>query len=290
MDGFSFLRLVRARQPTPVLVVSSHARGREVMRALELGAFDFIAKPEAGDERGLASLRRELLGKLASVRALRLENLREPRAAPGGAPAAAVRAGAPPRRVVVVGASIGGPAAVSRLLAALPADLPAAYAVAQHMPERFTRSFAERLARQTGLDAREAEDGDELLEGRVLVAPGGRHLALARRGPLGAIRARVTVAAEGDGRRYCPSVDALFESAAQAMGRRLCAVVLTGMGDDGRRGAARVKEAGGLVLAESEGSAVVFGMPREVVESGSADEVLSLDGLAARLRRFAAER
>jgi two-component system chemotaxis response regulator CheB len=159
--------------------------------------------------------------------------------------------------------------------------------VAQHMPEKFTRTFAERLARQTGLDVREAMDGDELGAGRVLVAPGGKHLKLVRNGPLSPVRALLLPGEPSDGWRYCPSVDLLFESAAEVLGDRVCAVVLTGMGNDGRRGVERVKAAGGLALAESEDSAVVFGMPREAADTGMVDEVLSLDALALRLRRFA---
>jgi two-component system chemotaxis response regulator CheB len=189
--------------------------------------------------------------------------------------------------VVVVGASTGGPAALARLLAAVPTDAPLAWAVALHMPERFTGSFAERLGRQTGFDVREAADGDELCERRVLVAPGGRHLRLVRNGPLAPVRAVLVPGEPGDGWRWCPSVDLLFASAADAAGERVCAVVLTGMGSDGRLGVERVKAAGGLALAESEDSAVVYGMPREAADTGVVDEVLPLDALGERLRRFA---
>jgi len=207
---------------------------------------------------------------------------------PGGSPAARrpSRWLGPGKAAVAIGASTGGPAALARLFASLP-PLPLAFAVAQHMPERFTGPFAERLARLSGLDVLEAEDGMDLVDGRVLVAPGGWHLKLLRAGgALGPLRA-VLVAREDAQRRYCPSVDLLFESAATAMGSRVCAVVLTGMGNDGRRGVEAVKEAGGRVLAESEESAVVYGMPKEAAETGMVDAVVSLAEIAEHLARFA---
>ena len=289
MNGFTVLRVLMSKQPAPVIVVSSNARKEDVFKALELGALDFVAKPEAGGD--LSVLARELSSKLAMVRALRAPTTRrsaspapEEPAPPPQRPArlAGVRAS----RLVVIGASTGGPAALARLFASLP-PLPLAFAVAQHMPERFTGPFAERLARLSGLDVLEAEDGMDLVDGRVLVAPGGWHLKLLRAGgALGPLRA-VLVAREDAQRRYCPSVDLLFESAATAMGSRVCAVVLTGMGNDGRRGVEAVKEAGGRVLAESEESAVVYGMPKEAAETGMVDAVVSLAEIAEHLARFA---
>jgi two-component system chemotaxis response regulator CheB len=282
MDGFTFLRLLMARQPTPVLVIAQAARKQEVFKALELGALDVLVVPAEG-ELG-AELRQELLAKLALLRALTLG----PRGAvaPASGPIATV-----PSRVAVLGASTGGPGALASLLAAVPAGLPLAWAVAQHMPENFTAGFAERLARGSGLDVREAQDGDEVREGRVLLAPGGRHLRLVRTGGLlSPVRACVALPDKRDGLRYCPSVDMLFASAAVAFGARVCAVVLTGMGNDGRRGVEEVKAAGGLAFAESEETAVVYGMPKEAVETGKVDEVLSLTGIVDRLCRFAEDR
>lgn len=291
LDGLALVRLLMRRQPTPVLVVARAGLRKQVaFRALEAGALDVVEVPAADGAAGLA---RELRERLATVRALAPGDGRaSARVAPGPDPdpdpAPGPVDGAPPR-VAVIGASTGGPSALARLLAAMPHDAPLAWAVAQHMPARFTASFAERLARSTGLDVREARDGDALAPGRVLVAPGGRHLRLVRAGPRGPVRAAVAPPGTGDGDRYCPSVDALFASAAEACGGAVCAVVLTGMGDDGRRGVERVKAAGGLALAESESSAVVYGMPRQAAETGLVDEVLPLDGIVARLRRFAEE-
>jgi two-component system chemotaxis response regulator CheB len=282
LDGLSFLRLLMARRPTPVLVVSSQARRTDVFKALELGALDFVAKPDAR-HGGLDALRDELLAKLEVVGALRPGSV-------GAVPEAPARrrassAEAEPPRIVVVGASTGGPRALLQLLGGLPGDLPLGILVAQHMPPGFTTTFAERLSRHTAFSAREASDGDAVAHGRVLVAPGGRHLALRRDGA-GALRAAIEPAGSGPW-PWCPSVDRLFATAAAALGSRVCAVVLTGMGQDGREGAAAVKRAGGLTLAESEDSAVVFGMPKSAAESGVVDEVLPLDGIADRIMRFA---
>ncbi len=284
MDGFTFLRLLMARRPTPVVVLSSQSRRQDVFKVLELGALDFVAKPEAGP---LAPVREELLQKCGLVRALRVRTP-APQPADEHDPA-----GPPPdtepARVIVVGASTGGPRALQELLGAMPGNLPVAILVAQHMPEKFTRAFADRLARTTSFHVTEAVDGDLVAEGRVLVAPGSAHLELRREARAGGtLRARlVQPDAAGYSARICPSVDRLFTSAALAMPRRICAAVLTGMGSDGAAGGLAVKAAGGLVLAEAEETAVVYGMPLAVQATCQVDEVLPLPALAARLTRFA---
>jgi two-component system chemotaxis response regulator CheB len=227
MDGFTFLRLLMARRPTPVIVLSSQSRRQDVFKTLELGALDFVAKPEAGT---LASVRDELLQKCGVVRALRMGNLAPHPAAehdPAGPPP-----DTEPARVVVIGASTGGPRALQELLGAMPGSLPVAILVAQHMPEKFTRAFADRLARTTGFHVTEALDGDLVTEGRVLVAPGAFHMELRREARAGgALRVRlVPPDAAGYSARICPSIDRLFTSAALAMPRRICAAVLPGMG------------------------------------------------------------
>jgi len=284
MDGFTFLRLLMGRRPTPVIVLSSQSRRSDVFKTLELGALDFVAKPEAG---GLSAVREELLAKLAVVRALRLDGL-APRAAVDREPARTPPLVEPPG-VVVIGASTGGPRAVQELLSSMPSDLPVGFLLAQHMPEKFTKAFAERLGRTTAFSVAEAVHGDLVAPGRVLVAPGGGHLELRRDpGPGGALRAAVVPPdAGGYSSRYCPSIDRLFTSAVRAAPRRLCAVVLTGMGSDGTAGVQAVRAAGGLTLAEAEESAVVYGMPNAAVASGAVDEVLGISGIAARLVRFA---
>ena len=282
MDGFTFLRLLLPRRPTPVVVVSSQARRTDVFRALELGALDFVAKPD-GTAASLEAFRDEILAKCAAVRGLRLENLAARRPMP-------VLAAAPQLapRVVAIGSSMGGPQALQQLLGAIPGDAPLAFLVAQHMPERFTATFADRLARATAFEAKEAEHGDRVTAGRILVAPGKRHLEVARDDD-GALRARVLSAPEGDGSRYVPSVDRLFSSVAAACGSAACAVVLTGMGNDGRHGIQAVKRSGGLTLAESLNTAVVYGMPKAAAETGAVDEILELGAVAERLIRFSQE-
>jgi two-component system chemotaxis response regulator CheB len=278
MDGFTFLRLLMARLPTPVIVVTGRGSKADVFRALELGALDFVVRPNGAG--GMEEFRHELVARIRMVRALRLDSL-ERRAASASAEDAAA-----PAWLAVIGASTGGPPALQRILGALPPGLSLGVLVAQHMPERFTRTFAERLGRATALDVSEAEDRDAVEAGRVLVAPGGRHLAVERAAG-GRLQVRVLPPAEVAGRRYCPSIDLLFESAARAFGDRTCGVVLTGMGSDGRRGIESIKAAGGLTVAESEDSAVVYGMPEEAIATGRVDEVLPLDRMAERLARFA---
>jgi two-component system chemotaxis response regulator CheB len=277
MDGFTFLRLLMARRPTPVVVVSSRSRRSDAFKALELGALDFVAKPEGG--ASYETIAEALLEKCELLRALRPENL-------GGAgePAAAGAPLAEPGGVVAVAASTGGPRAIARLLAGVPAELPLAFVVAQHMPAGFTAAFAERLDRTTAFSVREAADGDVVAAGRVLVAPGGRHLEV-RRDASGTLRAAVARRAPGD-RGPCPSGDRLLESVARALGARACGVVLTGMGQDGSAGLAAVRRAGGATLAESQDTAVVYGMPLAAAESGAVDVLLPLDRIAERIARF----
>jgi two-component system chemotaxis response regulator CheB len=278
MDGFTFLRLLMARQPTPVIVVTGRGSKADVFRALEFGALDFVVRPS--EPEALPEFREELLSRIRMVRGLRLDSLGRHAAAAHPEDAAA------PAWLAVVGASTGGPPALVRLLSALPGGLSLAVLVAQHMPERFTRTFAERLGRASPLDVSEADDRDRVTAGRVLVAPGGHHLTVERL-PGGGLQARVLRPSEVAGRRYCPSIDLLFESAAKVAGDRACGIVLTGMGSDGRRGVEAIKAAGGLTLAESEESAVVYGMPEEAIATGRVDEVLPIESMAERIARFA---
>ena len=283
MDGFTFLRLLMARRPTPVIVLSSNSRRADVFKTLELGALDFVAKPERG---GLESVREELLAKCAVIRGLRIENLAS-HSRPDHEPADP-RPLVEPARLVVIGASTGGPQALQELLGALPGDLPVSVVVAQHMPGKFTRAFAERLGRSSACTVAEASEGDLVAAGRVLIAPGGHHLELRRESGTGTLRVSlVPPEAGGYSARYCPSIDRLFTSAALAMPRRLCGVVLTGMGDDGAAGVRAVKAAGGFTIAESEMTAVIYGMPRAAVATGRVDVSLGLSEIAGRIAAYA---
>jgi two-component system chemotaxis response regulator CheB len=278
MDGFTFLRIVMAKRPTPVIVISGRNGEDDVFKALELGAVDFIAKPTPHATPMLSSIAQELIRKVHSIRELRIEKVRERiRALPPMV--ARHEVGATPR-VVVIGSSTGGPAALMQVFGAFTSAPPCAFLVAQHMPKGFTLGFAERLDRLTALRATEAKGGESPQPGSILLAPGGRHLELE------SVASRpVTRVSPNAGDRYTPSVDRLFESAAKAYGSDLLGIVLTGMGDDGRRGAQAIRSSGGRVIAESEETAVIFGMPQQVIRCGAADLVLPLDEIARAIQR-----
>lgn len=272
LDGFAFLRLLRANLPTPVIVVSSYAHTSDVFKALELGAYDFVGKPDADGRGGFSD---ELLEKVRAVRQVRHPRRRH-----------AVHLEQEEPFMVSVGASTGGPAAVQRLLEALGPEPSICVLVAQHMPAGFTRAFAERLDRLGPFSVSEARSGDVPAAGRVFVAPGGKHLTLVRaRGQLS-----LAVVNARPEERHAPSVDVLFESTAKALGPRGVGVVLTGMGSDGAKGARAISEAGGEVLAESEETAVIFGMPKEAIASGAVRRVLSLGLLGEAVRTSARRR
>ena len=182
-----------------------------------------------------------------------------------------------PRALVVIAASTGGPTALMEVVGSLPRDLRAAVLIAQHMPEKFTRTFAERMARRSALRVREAEDGDPVGVGDVLVSPGMRCMEVM--GPIDASSVRVVPPLPTD--RFAPSADRLFRSAAQVWHRRVIGVVLTGMADDGTKGSQIIKAQGGRVISESADTAVVYGMPRAVAEAGLSDRVIALPGVAA---------
>jgi len=275
MDGFTFLRLLMARRPTPVLVVSGRSGHEDVFRALELGAVDFVAKPTPRATPDLHGIQQELIRKVHAIRELRIEKVRERlRSAPPRL--SALPPAGPVRPVVVLGASTGGPAALLQLFGAFPEAPRIAFLVAQHMPAGFTGGFAQRLDRLTTLRAREARGGETPEPGSILLAPGGAHLELESAGGRTVTRISPRQAAD----KYAPSVDRLFESAAKHFGADLQAVVLTGMGDDGRRGVVAVKASGGSVIAESEQSAVIFGMPKQAIRTGAVDRVVPLAEIA----------
>jgi len=275
MDGFTFLRIIMARRPTPVLVISGRAGDQDVFKALDLGAVDFVAKPTLRAAPELATIEQELIRKVHAIRQLRIEKVRE---RIGHAPAMTRRALQHRRahKVVAIGSSTGGPAALMQLFGAFLEAPDCAFIVSQHMPEGFTHGFAERLDRMTNLTAREAQPGWVPEPGVVLVAPGGTHLEFGSE--RGRIVTRISPRSEGD--KYAPSVDRMFISAAKHFGSDLLAVVLTGMGDDGREGALAVKRGGGNVIVESEETAVIFGMPQQAIRAGAVDAVMPLQEIA----------
>jgi two-component system chemotaxis response regulator CheB len=281
MDGFTFLRLVMSKRPTPVMVISGRAGEDDVFKALELGAVDFIAKPTPRATPQIVSIEQELLRKVHAIRELRIDKVRERLTSLPSVVSGAVESSAATPRVVVIGSSTGGPAALMQIFGAFPEPPRCAFLVAQHMPEGFTAGFAERLDRLTRFRAIESQGDDELTPGTILVAPGGRHLEL--ESVRGRITTRLSPSRPGD--KYVPSVDRLFESAAKHYGTDLLAVVLTGMGDDGRKGVSAVKECGGSVIAESESTAVIFGMPQQAIRTGAVDAVLPLGEIATAIQR-----
>ena len=275
MDGFTFLRLIMSKKPTPVLVISGRAGDQDVFKALDLGAVDFVAKPTPRATPELATIEQELIRKVHAIRQLRIDKLRH---RISSAPSL-MRKAADARvasKLVAIGSSTGGPAALMQLFGSFAEPPSCAFVVSQHMPEGFTRGFAERLDRLTNLSAREARDGDAPEEGAVLIAPGGSHLEFTAKGD----RVVVRLAARINADKYAPAVDRMFESAAKHFGSDLLAVVLTGMGDDGRRGVHAVKAQGGRVIAESEETAVIFGMPQQAIRTGLVDAVLPLSEIA----------
>jgi two-component system chemotaxis response regulator CheB len=312
MDGFTFLRLLMASRPTAVIVISGHAAKDNVFRALELGAIDFITKPQESLAGNLTAVKQQLEQMVEMVRHLSPSSFEGAKLAPqrvghtpaGGRPvpgAQPVAAGAtavprtaerpvrkpvagPPKRLVVIASSTGGPTALLEVFARLPADASAAVIVAQHMPERFTRTFAERLDRLSAFDVQEAADEHVLTGGMGLVCPGGRSVEVHLVD--GKMIARVVRPVESD--RYSPSADRLFSTAAAAAGERVIGVVLTGMGDDGARGVAAINKVGGVVLVEAEETAVVYGMPRAAQGAGRVDFILPLRDLAERLTELIA--
>jgi two-component system chemotaxis response regulator CheB len=283
LDGLGVLRALPAEGAPRVVVVSMSDVASDVaLEALALGAVDLVHKPTALATDRLYELQGELLEKVLAAAEARpavavvpTANAVEPAHASTVAPLA--RAAASRARVLVVGTSTGGPQALTRLLRALPADFPIPIAVVVHIPVEYTRSLAERLDDVCRVRVAEASEHAPLRPGLAFVARGGLHLSLRPQG--GEVLCHLDTTPLDAQHR--PSVDVLFESAANAYGAGTLGVVLTGMGDDGLRGARRIREAGGQVLTESESSCVVYGMPRVVFESGLSDGRAPIDGLAA---------
>jgi len=291
MDGFSFLRFVRARRPVPVIVVSSHSAKQNVFRALELGALDFVAKPGAAPGEKLNVIREELMAKVAMVQSLRPAVPETRKARTVSTLLRAVRHDDErplplqdmPKKIIVIVSSTGGPSALVEVFSCFRSDSSAAVIVAQHMPAHFTRTFAERLDRLGGLRVSEAVDGDRLRAGRALVCPGGKCVDLLRLRDGFAVQ----VGAPHPKDRYVPSGDRLLRSLADVARKRAVAVVLTGMGDDGAAGVPLVKANGGLVYAQAPDDALIDGMPRNTIATGVVEQALPLRILGDRIARLA---
>jgi two-component system chemotaxis response regulator CheB len=286
MDGLTFLRKIMEQHPIPTLVCTSRPLDESgiAARAIGYGAVDVLAKPETGAREFLEESRDRLCAAVHFASRAKLRKVLEQIVAPPKLTADAVlppaRAGniEATERVIVIGASTGGTEALAEVLAAMPADAPGILVV-QHMPEKFTADFAGRLDGICALTVKEAEHGDAVLRGRVLIAAGNHHLLLKR--AAGRYFAEIK-----DGPPVCrhrPSVDVLFRSAARAAGPNAVAAILTGMGDDGARGMLEMKQAGAFTIAQDEKSCVVFGMPNEAIRRGAIDHVLPLGAIAGAL-------
>jgi len=278
LSGLDTLREIRSRHGIPVIVVSSHSTegASQTLQALSLGAFDFVAKPSDVATR-MPGIAEELIAKIKAA-----AHSREIRPAPELArrsPKIFSDTQARPTRILALGISTGGPQALQYLLPQFPADFPAAILIVQHMPEGFTEQFAQRMDEICAIRVKEAQSGDVLRAGWALVCPGNRHLKVKR-----LFQEEIAVLSDEphvNGHR--PSVDVLFRSVAQECGARSIALLMTGMGDDGARAMGDIKAAGGLTIAQSEESCVVFGMPKAAIERGHACRVLSLDAVAPAL-------
>jgi len=281
MGGLDMLKEIMRRHRVPVIVVSSHStEGASVtLKALSLGAFDFVAKPSDVWAR-MPEIASELIGKIKAAAQSRGVKVIPVLGAPARPAKGSPDARRKPTRVVSIGVSTGGPNALQFLLSQLPGDFPGTILIVQHMPEGFTDMFARRLDEICAINVKEAQSGDLLLAGRSLICPGSRHLK-AQRLPLGDV---AVLSDEPRVNGHRPSADVLFRSVAEEFGSRAIAVIMTGMGEDGAQGMGNVKAAGGLTIAQSEDSCVVFGMPKAAIDRGYASRVVSLDSLASTLQ------
>jgi two-component system chemotaxis response regulator CheB len=279
------IRHIMRENPTPIIVLSAftHGGAEATVRALELGAVNCLAKPGGAHSGRTDEIAAALRAAVFEAHQIRPEVLTAGRGVPqkAGLGVGVPGPGARRYQVVAIGASAGGPVALAEVLEDLPADFPAPVLVVQHMPAGFTAAYARRLDSQCRVRVLEAEEGDELLPGRVLLAPGGLHLTVARR-PDRRIVARLESSEAVNGHR--PSVDVLAASVAGCFGSQALGVIMTGMGRDGAQGFALLRRQGGRVLAQDETTSAIFGMNKAVIDNGDADEVLPLGSIAARLK------
>ncbi len=292
LDGLQATELIMSQNPRPIVIVSSESRegADSTLRALELGAVDFVPKPSSGIDLDMHRVGQELSRKLktaAKVRVVRTATLSrigqpagKPAASAGSSSGGVLTVAAPSPRFpcIVVAASTGGPATVMSMIPRLPKDLPAAVVLVQHMPAAFTGQFTLQLADASPLRVKEAETSEVIQPGVVYVCPGSHHLRFAGGG-------RITLDGGDRISGYRPCADVALETAADYLGPMTVGVILTGMGNDGAKGAKAVKSAGGYVIAQDEATSVIFGMPAEAIKTGAVDEVLPIDDIAAAIER-----
>ncbi len=281
LDGLQATEQIMTRNPRPIVVVSSESKeGADgALRALELGAIEFVAKPSSGVDLDMENVQEDLLRKVrmaAKVRVVRTAGRRAaapPKAAPADSPAP--RSAAPAESgqlfpIVVIAASTGGPATVMRLAPGFTREFPAAVLLVQHMPGAFTAQYAAQLSEFTGLTVKEAVHYERLQPGNLYICPGAKHMRIVPPG-------RIQIDDSGRIAGYLPNIDVTLESVAAFAGPNSICAILTGMGNDGAKGARAIKNAGGMVIAQDEATSVIFGMPSEAIKTGAVDHVLGID-------------
>jgi two-component system chemotaxis response regulator CheB len=297
MDGLTFLRKIMQEHPTPVIICSTltEAGAHTTLEALAAGAISIITKPKIGLKNFLEHASDDLVSAVKAAAQANMKRLRTGASAATPAPIAPPKYGVDvmlgpateramtrtTERIVAIGTSTGGTQALERILVPLPPVSPG-IVIVQHMPEKFTAAFADRLNRVCRIEVREAQNNDRVMPGRALIAPGGKHLMLKRSGAQYCVEVR-------DGppvNRHRPSVDVLFRSVVRAAGANALGILMTGMGDDGARGLKEMRDAGADTIAQDEASCVVFGMPKEAIRLGAAARILPLDDLPEAILRL----
>ena len=283
LDGVGFVREQMQRRPVPIIIMSiANETAEAALSALDAGAIDFVQKPTALASEKIFEVSTELIEKVKAAGHISLNKISMPAAPATTAvkePVASIR-GNHTVDAVVIGISTGGPQALKRLIPQLPEDFPVPVVMVMHMPVGYTEMYAAKLNEMAQLEVREAAEGDEVKSGRVFLAPAGRHLSFTRNGE----KVFVHLDARPFNMLHRPAVDVLFQYAAETYGNRVLGVVMTGMGSDGKQGAAWIKSQGGLIFTEAESSCVVYGMPSSVMEAGLSDKSVDLDDMALAIR------
>ena len=289
LDGMTTLKRIVDRFQLPVILVSAHTSkgAKATFDGLAAGAVDFVTKPDRIFSTPVGSLTTDLVSRIRVAAKVKIKVGKSAPNPPPTSTAAPSTSGqlSPARDVVGIAVSTGGPNALSQLLAHVNRDVKQGILIVQHMPEGFTAQFAERLARQSEIDVREAVDGDLVCSGTALVAPGGSHMVLERE--RGQLAVRITQSEPVRGHR--PSADVLFRSIAEVCGKRSVGLIMTGMGEDGAEGVAAIREAGGHTLAQDEATSVVYGMPRAAIERGVVDKILPLSRIGDYLNNLSVQ-
>ncbi|GGH10947.1 protein-glutamate methylesterase/protein-glutamine glutaminase [Silvibacterium dinghuense] len=288
MDGLTFLEKLMRGHPMPVVMISTLTeKGADVtLRALSLGAIDYVAKPKLDVSAGTLQQSEEIITRVKAAARARVRIRQTPAPLPVSLTAKSTPQFTATHKVVAIGASTGGTEALREVLTVLPADFPG-IVIVQHMPEAYTQQFAARLNSLCRIRVKEAEDRDRILPGHALIAPGGHHMAVIRKG----MEYGVHVYRGERVNRHLPSVDVLFSSCARELGRNVLGVMLTGMGGDGARGMLEMKQSGAFNMAQDEATSVVFGMPNEAIKLGGVDEVLPLERIPlALLQRLSSDK